>query len=201
MISESLLNTLHNSISPYCSAIYKGGSRVDPVIEHPHDYDYICFAKPLQRCRILRNLLKLDLLNHKSVNETKLTKLESYIDLSQIRVFPYTQITWFSYLDILMEKVIGEDVCPKTDVIKEHRYEFFKCLFKKMEQLLEHRIKNQKRWYHLLRGIYILINKSYEVTDEQKREINILHDLDKGWEEVREKTITLIQEFKENNNY
>ena len=34
--------------------------------------------------------------------------------------------------------------------------------------------------YHILRGIYILMNNSYEVTKEQKREINILHDVTDG---------------------
>jgi hypothetical protein len=58
------------------------------------------------------------------------------------------------------------------------------------------RIKNQKRWYHLLRGIYILINNSYEVSDEQKKEINILHQLANGWEAIRDKTITLISTFE-----
>jgi hypothetical protein len=44
-----------------------------------------------------------------------------------------------------MEKVAGEDCCPKTDVINEHREEFFKCIFEKMILLLNGTIKNQKR--------------------------------------------------------
>jgi hypothetical protein len=45
------------------------------------------------------------------------------------------------------------------------------------------------------------MNNSYEVTDEQRKEINILHDLSDGWEDVRDKTIKLIYAFKLNNNY
>jgi hypothetical protein len=74
-------------------------------------------------------------------------------------------------------------------------------LYKKMTKLKKGEIKNQKRWYHLLRGMYILINKSYEVTTEQRKEINILHDLAEGWEQLRDKTIALIEEFKIQNNY
>ena len=48
---------------------------------------------------------------------------------------------------------------------------------------------------------YILINNSYEVSSEQKLEINILHDLADGWEEIKNKTIQLIQDFKLKNNY
>lgn len=95
-----------------------------------------------------------------------------------------------------MELAIGEDICPKTDVIYEHRQEFINCLQEKADQLLNGKIKNQKRWYHLLRGVYILMNYSYEVTDEQRREINILHDLGEGWEIARDKTIDLVQKVK-----
>jgi hypothetical protein len=91
-----------------------------------------------------------------------------------------------------MVKAIGEDVCPKTDIIYKHREEFIICLKEKMTSLLNGKIKNQKRWYHLLRGAYILINNSYNVTPEQKTEINILHDLSEGWEAVKDKTIELI---------
>ena len=44
------------------------------------------------------------------------------------------------------------------------------------------------------------MNNSYDVTDEQKQEINTLHSLSEGWEIVRDKTIQLINDFK-NNNY
>jgi hypothetical protein len=95
-----------------------------------------------------------------------------------------------------MIKVIGEDVCPKTDIIYEHRSEFIACLKEKADALICGKIKNQKRWYHLLRGAYILINNSYEVTQEQREEINRLHDLSEGWECVRDKTIELIKSLE-----
>jgi hypothetical protein len=33
------------------------------------------------------------------------------------------------------------------------------------------------------------------VTEEQKKEINILHDLSDGWEKVRDKTILLLKQL------
>ena len=172
MSSNNSLNILNNKlaenwelISEYCIAIYKGGSRVDPVINNPHDYDYICFAKTLQRHHLLRKLHKLGLSiagsKHKKRSATNLNQNLVDADFSQVRAYPYTQITWFSYLDILMEKAIGEDVCPKTDIITEHRSEFLLALKQKMNLLVRGVIKNQKRWYHLLRGAYILQNNSY----------------------------------------
>jgi hypothetical protein len=129
----------------------------------------------------------------RSTNKKEKPVKVSLSDFSQIRSYPYTQITWFSYLDPLMVKVIGEDVCPKTDVIQEHRTEFIKCLKEKAAELTSGRMLNQKRWYHILRGIYILINNSYEVTPDQRREINILHDLALGYEQIRDKTIELLK--------
>jgi hypothetical protein len=86
---------IFEEVSEYCEAIYKGGSRLDPVIDNPHDYDYICFAKDLQRHFLRAKLLELGV----NVTRSKLDKLpketqEKYItDFSQIRVPPYTQIT------------------------------------------------------------------------------------------------------------
>lgn len=194
-LEKQLINTF-SELLPDCLAIYRGGSRVDPVIEHPHDYDYICFAAPLYRHFLLNKLYKLGFLTDKYRH-----KPNSIADISQTRVPPYNNINWFSYLDILMQKVVGEEICPKTDIIYEHRQEFFNCIYEKMNLLLDGTIKNQKRWYHLLRGIYILINNSYEVSSEQKLEINILHDLADGWEEIKHKTIQIIQDFKLKNNY
>ena len=199
ILEKQLINTF-SGLSPDCIAIYRGGSRVDPVIDHPHDYDYICFAAPLHRHFLLNKLYKLGFRKIASNNKC-VSKGDNIVDLSQTRVSPYSRITWLSYLDVLMQKVVGEDVCPQTDVIYEHRQEFFNCIYEKMNLLLDNTIKNQKRWYHLLRGIYILINNSYEVSSEQKLEINILHDLADGWEKIKNKTIQLIQDFKLKNNY
>jgi hypothetical protein len=30
-----------DKLSPYCNAVYFGGSHVDSVINNPHDFDYI----------------------------------------------------------------------------------------------------------------------------------------------------------------
>lgn len=200
-LAKDKIKSVFSKINEYCDAVYYGGSNVDSIINTPHDYDYICFAKPLCRHFLLSELKTLGFKTFGST-KTKESNLDlDLTDFSQVRVYPYTQIDWFSYLDILMIKVIGEDVCPKTDVIHEHRKEFFEDLHKKMLKLSSGEIKNQKRWYHLLRGIYILINNSYEVSSKQREEINILHDLSEGWEQFRDKTITLIKEFKIQNNY
>lgn len=186
---ESIFSLINDS----CLAIYYGGSRVDPVIDNPHDYDYICFSKRLHAQSLMRSLIKHKFRSARSTNKKQNKVILNLNDFSQIRKYPYTQITWFSYLDPLMIKIIGEDICPKTDIIHEHRTAFISCLKEKANDLICGKMQNQKRWYHILRGVYILINNSYEVTPEQRAEINILHDTSSGYEKVRDKTIELLK--------
>lgn len=195
----TLLNLYETKLKIYCDAIYFGGSRVDPVIINPQDFDYICFTKPLCKHHLLRLLFKE---GYRVNGSKKAKKIENkkYSDFSQIRVYPYTQITWFSYLDSLMYRVVGEDVCPKTDIINEHKVAFLKALKEKAILILNDTIKNKKRWYHILRGVYILKNSSYEVSERQKQEINILHDLSEGWELISDKTILLLNELLKTEN-
>jgi hypothetical protein len=89
------LQEIFLKINDSCNAIYKGGSRVDPAIDAPNDYDYICFAKPLHRHFILSKLYKLGFRQPGSFKSRKQIEKhdENYVDFSQTRVYPYTQIT------------------------------------------------------------------------------------------------------------
>lgn len=177
-------------IEDCCAAIYLGGSRVDPVIENPHDYDYICFAKHLKLATLIDKLNKL---GFKQQDGTEATKPKTLLDMTQIRYYPYTQINWFSYLDHYMIKIIGDEVCNNLDIINKYRKDYLLELKDKAHKLLNIWTNASKRWYHILRGVYILLNNSYDVTEEQKKEINILHDLSEGWEKIRDKTIQLLE--------
>lgn len=188
----SAILEIWEKIEPCCEAIYITGSRVDPIIKSPHDYDYVIYVKSACRHLVWGKLESLGLTRSHKVSFKEATNL----DLSLLKSPPYDRITWFSYLDVLSYKVVGSDVCPKTDVINTYRNKFIECLREKAEELETDIILNKKRWYHILRGIYILQNNSYDVTDEQKKEINILHDLSDGWENIRNKTIKLLKTIK-----
>ena len=178
-----------DKLSPYCHAVYFGGSRVDQIIDNPHDFDYIWFVKPFWYYEFVTTLQSFDILDESYRNKTLL-------DVTQVREYPYTKIDWFSYLDVLMIKLFGDNVCPTTDIIVEHRQEFIESIKQKAAKIPQNKCLKPKRWYHILRGVYILLNNSYEVTEEQKREINILHDLAEGWEKIRDKTIKLLETLK-----
>jgi DNA-binding protein len=44
-----------------------------------------------------------------------------------------------------MIKKVGNDICPKTDIIKKYRSEFLQELKIKADKLYKKEIKNQKR--------------------------------------------------------
>ena len=190
--TNNLLIKNWDKINKYCYAVYLGGSRVDSAIDTPHDYDYIWFVKPRQYNFLITCLRDIGIKCANVGSNKNKARSDFLIDCSQCRYLPATKITWFSYLDPLMQLIAGEDICPKTDIIYKHRKEFIKELKNKANLISTNRIKNQKRWYHILRGIYILLNNSYNVSAEQKRDLNILHDLASGWEEIKDKTLRLL---------
>ena len=170
-------------LQPHCVAIYLGGSVCEGIIEDNHDLDFICFSRtPVEMCRIRQCLGKY--IAHNDV--------PAECDFIQIRNTQKEEQDYGSYINKKMIKLVGEDISFEFDVIDTHREKYKQILIDTVNKLLTGEIKNQKRWYQILRGAYILANNSYDLTVEQKREINILHDTADGWEEIRNKTIELI---------
>lgn len=174
---------LYQSLQPYCVAIYLGGSLCEGIIENPHDVDFICFSStPREMNDIRRGIYYY----------TKKHPLPENYDVIQIRNAQNEEHAYGSYINKKMIKLIGEDIIFGFDVIEKDREEYLQLLKTAAVDLSTGKLQNQKRWYQLLRGIYILLNNSYEVTEEQKNEINVLHDLVEGWEQLRDKVIQLL---------
>ena len=180
---KQIVEPLFEFLQPYCIAIYLGGSACEDIIENIHDIDFICFsAQPREMCNIRQKLYKY-LTKHPLANN---------FDFIQVRNKQNEEHAYGSYINKKMLRLIGEEIEFNFDVIDTNRREYVQVLQKAAKQLQTNLLLNQKRWYQIYRGLCILLNNSYEVTEEQKREINILHDLSKGWEEIRDKTITLL---------
>lgn len=184
---KKVASEVYNYLQPYCIAIYLGGSLCENIIDNSHDVDFICFSdEPINM-----NFIRMGLHFYQKTHNLP----ENY-DFIQVRTKQREEHAYGSYINKKMIKLVGEDIEFNFDVINKDRKEYIKILHETKDQLLSNRIRNQKRWYQLLRGIYILMNNSYEVTDEQKREINILHDLSEGWEKIRDKTIQLLNNIE-----
>ena len=185
-MTNEQLQELYNYLQPYCRAIYLGGSRVDKVIDNPHDVDYIFF---------FRHDLEWSCADmHYALDQYKKVHPEIKDDLTQFRSDSREQHIYWSYLNKLMILVAGEPINFQFDIIDQYR-DIYIDILKKAAASYSNPERNQKRWYHLLRGYYILQNHSYAVTDEQKEQINILHDLSDGWEELKQLTQEYINKL------
>lgn len=178
IINSELIQTIYKKLQPYCISIYLGGSWVDKYISNHHDIDIICFVKePVNKCHVRRIL-------HMYLKNDKLLKDE--YDFFQIRTSLEEEHSYGSYINKMMIKLVGEDIQFNFDVINKDRQEYINILKDTVMKLEVGKIKNQKRWYQLARGLFILQNNSYDLNDGQIKIINNIHDQVEGWEKYKE---------------
>jgi hypothetical protein len=163
-------------LQPYCISIYLGGSLCEEIIENTHDIDFICFSdQPIDMCHIRRLLFFYQRDN----------KLPENLDFIQVRTKQREEHAYGSYINRKMIKLCGEDIEFNFDVININRDEYKKILVDTIDKLDTNKIRNQKRWYQVIRGYFILKNNSYDLSDEQKSIVNIVHDQVDGWEQYK----------------
>lgn len=91
-----------------------------------------------------------------------------------------------SYIDRKMLLLAGEDVLPDYDVLGKDRADYVSLLKRAVRRLLTGSGRfSEKRWYQVCIGVCILENGSYELTDGQKKDANMLHDMSPGTAERR----------------
>lgn len=177
---------VYQYLQPYCIAIYLGGSYCQDFIQNKGDVDFICFAdEPVNMCHIRRLLFFYQ----------KKHELPENYDFIQVRTKQREEHAYGSYINKQMIKLIGEDIDFKFDVINQNRVEYIQILKQTIEKLNTGKIRNQKRWYQVLRGYYILKHNSYDLTDEEVAIINMVHDQQPGWEQYKI-TVQDIEEVK-----
>ena len=165
-------------MKPYCCSIYLGGSLVYPQIRNSHDVDFIIFSTGT-----LENKCHTKRLSH--VYKKK-NKLPENIDVLQQRTSLEEEHSYGSFINKKMIKLAGDDIDFDFDVIGKDRDEYKSILLETAEKIQTGKITNKKRWYQVLCGYYILKNNSYDLTETQLEEINIVHDQADGWEKYVE---------------
>lgn len=170
------IEPLFEYLQPYCIAIYLGGSVCEGIIKNTHDIDFICFSdKPREMCQIRRLIYFYQ----------KQVSLPENFDFIQVRTKQKEEHAYGSYINKKMIKIVGEDITFDFDVIETHREEYKNILIETIDKLDAKKIENQKRWYQILRGYYIMKHNSYELTEEEINILNIVHDQLDGWEQYK----------------
>lgn len=178
---KSIACNMYDKLQPYVIAIYLGGSSVDKYIKNKGDVDYIIFVRKASDKPIVQSLIKFIL----GLKINEFNKVDNQ-DFMNIRTLEKEEKEYGSYINKMMIKLVGQTIKFEYDVIDKDREDYIKKLKAKILDLTKNRWKNQKRWYQILRGIYIIKNKSYKLTKEQAENINKFHDLNFKEEEIYE---------------
>lgn len=170
---KAIANDVFAYLQPYCIAIYLGGSSCQDFIANKGDIDFICFSdKPVDMCHI-RRLLYFYQKKH---------ELPKECDFIQVRNATNEERSYGSYINKEMVKLVGKDIEFKFDVVNSDREEYANVLIQTIEKLDSGKIRNQKRWYQVLRGYLILKKKTYRLNKQEKAMLNEVHDQVEGWE-------------------
>ncbi len=142
---------------PWLLSVARTGSTILPWINNPHDVDYVFYVTDR------RNTLQLvELLNLRPKDECWFVAELHNLNCTRLYAYEYP----------FMRPLFGTEF-PKYDLF-EHVNEYKQVLIN--QGLARQCIDGSKFWYHVLTGIYMLDNETYELTDEQIKNINLCHD-------------------------
>ena len=204
MIDNDTINRLKEILSEYdmegITAVSVDGSACLPFIDDTNDVDIHAFINKAQferRTDALREAKKavrnefpnvaiichwddrftggINRLDEMTDFRSQTCSLPSYVYQSH-----FAKIIYGEKKDIFGDiDILGKD---KNDYLSNLKYEINCDGFKKQMK----KTGRTKRLYHVLCGIYFIENGSYELTEEQKKNVNIAHDKTDGWEGLYE---------------
>lgn len=202
MISQEFINKTKEIVSgfdkEYLKAVVITGSATYSFIENPHDIDIVAFTSnkapehPIRYVHELRKELRSTFgervsLISRTYESLKQGDYMTAADGSLVRK------TYFSKMLLdtnIMIKGTLDMILPEGqfDIIDKDRAEFIASASTfidsdPMRRAIE-KHGHTKMIYQTLGGIYFIENGKYELTDEQKRNVNIAHDCSDGWEEL-----------------
>lgn len=152
-----LTNKELEQFQPWLISVAKTGSRALPWVKNPNDTDYVFYVADRRDTAQLVKLFKL-----KPVDECWIVGELSTNKCARLYAYEYQ----------FLQPLFGAEF-PDYDIF-EHAAEYKQILIDhSLEQPL---VVKHKFWYHVLTGIYMLDNGTYELTEEQIENINLCHD-------------------------
>lgn len=192
-MQEDVLNDIRACVEsidlPFVTHVLIGGSAVRPFIDRPGDVDVLAFVRDdcpggrLSYARPLREALAG--IRGARVNLVTASASEPYRKKDmRPNAFSINRKT------LICLKGDIDELFPEGDfdVLHEDRAAYVECLKRfmasaRLRRQIE-RFGRVKCVYEALAGAYFLRNGACELTEKQRRDVNILHDCADGWEEL-----------------
>lgn len=174
-------------IKPYCLSIEETGSKVNPYIRNKHDMDLIVIVSNEENKSKIIHLIYHNALYKRQLREGQWDIKINFDpdDLSK---------SVFGYLSHFVQPIEGYEkltieVPIDEQLIKQNTINYIRHLQEKNLDFYK-----QKSFYHVYTSICIMKHNSYNLTEEEINNINILHDRKEEDYEIRKQLIDNILE-------
>lgn len=204
MISQDFINKTKEIVDgfdkEYLKAVVITGSATYPFIENPHDLDIVAFTSnkapehPIRYVHEIRKELRSAFGENVSVISRTYESLKQgdYLKAADSSLVRKTYLSKMLLDTNIMIKGSLDMILPEGqfDIIGKDKDEFMVSAnllihSTPMRRAIE-KYGHTKMIYQTLAGIYFIENGKYELTEEQKKNVNIAHDCSEGWEELYE---------------
>lgn len=179
------MERIYNYIKDHCVALYKAGSQTVPFLQNQRDTEYVLFCSSNEDRFACLDILfppqieiEVPIVNENGeeeiiksvVQEEPLVPLKTrFIKASN----PRCEIWSYQYHYAYIGEHYGKDIKEYDYNILDHKKDYIDKL---IAFYYENHKKQDKQWYHVLIGLYILENNSYDLTQEQQQQVQLAHD-------------------------
>lgn len=161
IINTDRLNELHTKYKDDIIDIELGGSQTNPYIQNPHDVDVIL---------VLKNDSKLEFDVHE---ESVYFGFNVLTRKQNVNVLDFVWAYEFKWRKSLL---FENPISANCDIL-ENKKEYIQAIKRRVGEMLKIKtFYRLKHWYHIYTGLCIIKNNSYDLTEDQIRTINLLHD-------------------------
>ena len=173
MLAEEKIEEIKEFLKEKVKYIELGGSKALPFIHNPKDYDVIVICEDEKAIEEAKTLFK-------SQYDSKELAAEYKIDIHFRTVAQDEDIVGTIYPYILYfrrenyQKELKESELKQAIIARVSKFDKLRSACSKVS------LYNSKLWYYVYITLCILENNSYELTENQIENVNILHDRNKS---------------------
>lgn len=183
-MNNSKLDSIIQTYKDHIKSVYIVGSKSVKFINNPSDFDVVIITN--NDYKELKQLMQKDVGDIRKTDNIDVHVCDEEFFINHAHWHhPFCQLYYGSMLNI-------KDILSNKDFTKNDITLRYKGLTES-KFLKEHNMtRNLKQWYHIYAVLCYLKNNSYELTEEQIKNINILHDRK---QEENDERLNLVDEI------